>query len=90
MGYDVRYDIIRPTINTNWYVFNVEDEASLPDGRKEGDNYYVYSKVDAEKTKSLVDENYAKNAYSLASFFGDDEDSTATLANLEYKSWPAQ
>lgn len=51
--------------------------------RKEGDNYYVYSKVDAEKTKSLVDENYAKNAYSLASFFGDDEDSTATLANLE-------
>lgn len=42
LGYDVRYDIIRPTINTNWYVFNAEDEASLPDGKKEGDNYYYY------------------------------------------------
>lgn len=42
LGYDTRYDIVRPTINTNWYVFNAEEEALLPDGRKEGDNYYYY------------------------------------------------
>lgn len=42
LGYDVRYDIVRPTINNNWYVFNADDEASLPNGRTEADYFYYY------------------------------------------------
>ncbi len=64
-------------------ILGIEVLAAQEITRKEGNNYYVYSKVDTEKTKSLVDENYAKNTYSLANFFGDDEDSTASLADLE-------
>lgn len=43
LGYEEdRQDIIRAKVNTNWYVWNAEDEASIPDGRKESDNYYYY------------------------------------------------
>jgi len=42
LGYDVRYDIIKPTINTNWYVFNIEDEKVLPNGKTETDYYFYY------------------------------------------------
>ena len=43
LGYDEnREDIIKPTINTNWYKYSAEDEASLPNGREEWDGYYYY------------------------------------------------
>jgi hypothetical protein len=40
LGYETRYDIIHPTINTNWYVFNLDDEKAIPNGKTETDNYY--------------------------------------------------
>lgn len=42
LGYDIRYDIVRPTINSNWYIFNLDDEANLPNGRTETDYFYYY------------------------------------------------
>ena len=43
LGYEEdRQDIIKAKVNSNWYVWNAEDEASVADGRKESDNYYYY------------------------------------------------
>ena len=40
--------------------------------RKEGNDYYLYSKVMEEKTKELVDDQYAKNTYANITMLDDD------------------
>ena len=42
LDYQDRYDILIPTMTTNWYKYNAEDESVIENGVKEDDHYYYY------------------------------------------------
>lgn len=42
LDYEDRYEIIVPTMSSNWYKYNEEHESNINNGIKEDDHYYYY------------------------------------------------
>lgn len=59
---DDRYDIIRPALTQNWYVFNADDEAGMSNPQKETDYYYYY--------KGALAYNQRAQLFSELEFYG--------------------
>jgi len=42
LDYEDRYEIIVPTMSSNWYTYNEEHESNIANGVKEDDHFYYY------------------------------------------------